>query len=322
MSSFVRPLCAALIGGALLVGCAANGASSPALSSARPNAGRTHSWMLPEAINDNLLYVSDQSNGVMVYTYPPGGFKFVGMLNGVTQPMGECVDKAQDVWVTENTFTGNHLLFEYAHGGTDPIATRSVPGTPIACSVDGRSGDLAVVEYPPLLGDKFVLSIFRNAGGKPINYTNANSGLTFCAYDHSGDLFVDGSASGGKLNLAELAKGQKSFSPITIGQTFKIAGALQWTDKYLAIGDYGAIYRFSIDGDTATEVSSTQLTVGEQYFPGQFTIDGARAVVPYNGDDYSGFVNLYRFPAGGTRTRTLRNFSQPYAAVISRGAQE
>jgi hypothetical protein len=274
--------------------------------------------MLPEARTDNLLYVSDQSNGVMVYSYPPGGLKFVGMLNGVTQPLGLCLDKAQDVWVTESSFSGNHLVFEYAHGGVQPIATLSVPGTPIACSVDRRSGDLAVVAYPPLLGDKITLSIFQHARGRPENFPESTFGMQFCTYDDKGNLFVDGSVSDGRLNLEELPKNEKSFSAINVGQTFLTAGALQWTGKYLAIGDYREIYQFSIDGDTATEVSATPLTIGGNYSPGQFTIDGARAIVPYTAQDYAGFVDLYRFPKGD-RTRSLRNFSEPFAAVISRG---
>jgi hypothetical protein len=64
------------------------------------------------------------------------------VLTGFNDPLGECIDKAGDVWIV-NALAGQ--ILEYAHGGTSPIATLSdslyMAGF---CSVSARTGDLAV----------------------------------------------------------------------------------------------------------------------------------------------------------------------------------
>jgi hypothetical protein len=72
-----------------------------------------------------------------------------------------------------------------------------------------------------------------------------------------------------------------------------------------------------VSGSTATEVDS--VPVHGAYAIDQLTIDGDRALVPSHLSQQAGFLNICKYPAGGTRLRTLRNFSQRYAAVISRG---
>jgi hypothetical protein len=54
---------------------------------------------------------------------------------------GDCSNRTGDVFVPNNT-----EVFEYAHGGTSPIATLSLPGNSgAACSIDPSTGNLAVV---------------------------------------------------------------------------------------------------------------------------------------------------------------------------------
>ena len=48
-----------------------------------------------------------------------------------------------------------------------------------------------------------------------------------------------------------------------------------------------------------------------------FSIEGDRAIVPFS-DDEGPYVNLYKYPAGGFRSKSLRNFSKPLDAVVSR----
>src|ERR1700729_1894606 len=49
----------------------------------------------PEENEQNLLYVADPgAGGVIVYTYEPPKYKFVGFLSGASSPAGECVDGA------------------------------------------------------------------------------------------------------------------------------------------------------------------------------------------------------------------------------------
>jgi hypothetical protein len=47
-----------------------------------------------------LLYVTDaRTHGVVIFTDPGG--KLVGTLTGFTNPQGECVDAAGDVWIVD-----------------------------------------------------------------------------------------------------------------------------------------------------------------------------------------------------------------------------
>lgn len=95
--------------------------------------------MAPEAKSEDLLYVST-SGGVAVYSYPAA--VLVGTLS-LLSPAGLCADNAGNVWIT-----GNQQIFEYAHGGSQPIATLDDSGySSKGCAVDPTTGDLAVTNF-------------------------------------------------------------------------------------------------------------------------------------------------------------------------------
>jgi hypothetical protein len=316
-----RLICAAIISGVLLIGCATNSTDTPAPSSAASSMHRTGSWMLPEAATDNLMYISDPGSGaIMVYTYPRAGYKFVGVINSPIQPLGECVDAKQNVWTTGNIDFQSYVLYQYAHGTTSPSAVLQDPvGTPIACAVDHANGNLAVASINAD-GSNLPLAVYKNGSGKPNQFEYQYLYPEFLTYDNKGDLFaVGGRPNDGAVSLVELPRGGKNLVPIQISQHFKATGGIAWDGKYLAMADAGAatIYRFQISGSAATEVGSVAVP-GAQTID-QLTIDGNRALVPSHPSQGAGFLNIYRYPAGGIRLRTLRNFSQPYAAVISFG---
>ena len=131
---------------ALCAGCAqpamqlgAPGAASQ--TSVSTSNGKARSWMLSEARHRDLLYAAANNSTVYVFSYPKG--TLVGTLSGFDFPEGLCVDRSGDVWITNSAGTGN--IVEHAHGGTSPIATlNSGYGDPIGCSVDPKTGDLAV----------------------------------------------------------------------------------------------------------------------------------------------------------------------------------
>src|SRR5262249_47577682 len=138
---------------AILAGCggsqppiAAPGAMPQTSAIATHAAGRK-SWILPEAKKRKLLYVADaQTADVYVYEYPNG--KLVGTLTGFQEAQGECADAKGDVFITvPSPYSASSEILEYAHGGTEPIATFSDPGygeEPWSCAVDPTTGNLAV----------------------------------------------------------------------------------------------------------------------------------------------------------------------------------
>lgn len=307
-------------GTALLGGC--GGLQPPigtpgGLPESREVARRTdrgRSWMAPGAQTTDLLYVSDYGNGIIVYKYAPPRLKYVGFLAEPQLGEGECVDKAQDVFITGSDYD----IVEYAHGGTTPKAILTDPfALPLSCSSDPTTGNLAVVGYPDIFHQNYGAAIFKKARGKPTLYEDTGFAAFACAYDDKGNLFMDGSVTGGVVALAELPKGSSTFINIPLNQTFNGAGGIQWNAGEVAVGDYynAVIYEFRISGSTAQEVGSTPLDGSGTVI--QFFIDRDTAIVPSTLQNSSGYVKLYEYPSGGTALRTL-DFGSPSGAVVSR----
>jgi hypothetical protein len=311
-----------LFAGALLAGC---GQSLPGQT--RPETGQA--WMATGGSGENLLYVSDPgSNGVFVYWLQPrpAKLKLVGFLNAALYPRGECVDKAQNVYITDGNgpVTGLHEIFEYAHGGTTPIAAlRDPAGEPSSCAVDPNTGNLAVTTSAFQYREE--IAVFTQGRGKPKLYSDSQFlGFSFCAYDDKSNLFVNGS-SHSSTEFAELPAGGHKLRAITLNESFKGPGGIQWDGKHLAIGDSGAgvVYRFNVSGSAGTEVGSTQLgrtmTINQFYIePSNFGQGTRKLIDPVMRDQSGpGSVHFFDYPSGGRSTRKLPRFSTPYAVVVS-----
>jgi hypothetical protein len=281
------------------------------------NPDQRQSWMAPDAKKKNLLYVSDASaNDVYVYSYRTTKLK--GTLTGFNAPGGLCVDQAGDVFIAN---TSANDIVEYAHGGTSPIATLSDPGEyPVDCSVDPTSGNLAVTNLFSNSGPGSV-SIYPNASGTPTNYADPDiSEMLFCGYDDHGNLFLDGLTNGNVFALAELPNGSSTFTNITLNQSINYPGGVQWDGKYVALGDQDAnvIYRLQITPSGAKVVGTVQLN--DIPHPAQFWIEGRRdrskVIVPDS--ESGGYVGFWRYPAGGTATKTITGFRAPVGSTVSK----
>jgi hypothetical protein len=270
--------------------------------------------------SENLLYVADPtSGGVFVYTYAPPAIKFVEFLTDAPVPGGECVDAAQDVFVT-NVGAYSHVIFKYLHGATRPVAILSDPGgTPSSCSLDPTTGDLAVTSFRAG-SQPGELAIYKLARGTPKLYSGADfESMYFCGYDNKGNLFIDGYSPANFFAFSELPKGAGALKSISLNETFEAPGGVQWDDQHVAVGDNGGgiIYQFDIRGSYGTAVGSTALKRSQLVH--QFYIRMGRIIDPTGLEQGAGYVNIYDYPLGGRPTRTLGNFSSPYAAVISLG---
>ncbi len=168
---FVRYALTGCVATAMLGGCGGSqrpiGApgAMPQTSALATHATRGGSWMLPEAKSEDLLYIAAGlvDGAVYVYTYPRG--RFVGTLTGFAEPFGECTDSAGDVFIvafSNTSSSSSSTIYEYAHGGTTPIAMLSDPSAGVACAIDPVSGNLAVS------GDG--VAIYQHATGSPTMY--------------------------------------------------------------------------------------------------------------------------------------------------------
>src|SRR5581483_3687913 len=180
--------CSALVcglGAMTLAGCGATTGALPVKSDVLSRIA-SHSWMSPQSQSGALLYVTDaKSNDVLVYSYPQG--EQVGTLGGFGSPRSECVDAAGDVWIAD---TGGDNVIEFPHGGSKPVASLDIAGTPTGCSVDPVNGNLAVSGGVSGL----TVSVFRrtqHGWGSPMRYNDPDiTAAGFCGYDAAGDLFV------------------------------------------------------------------------------------------------------------------------------------
>ncbi len=280
----------------LLSGC---GAADPSAGVAPAGA----SWMHPEAQGRDLLYVASIPYDVDVYTYPQG--KMVGALSGFMGPRGLCSNAGGDVFVTET-----YDVKEFAHGGDAPIATLSDPyGTPQGCSVDPASGKLAVVTST-------VVAVYRAESrrrwhlerGHPIG-----ASLAYCAYDTSGDLFVNGRRGTGESVVLELPKGATEFETLSLQHGIAQPGNLEWSAGVLAIEDESdeVIYRFTIRKGNAALEGVTYLKDVKDVT--QFWIQDGTLIGP---DFARSLLDFWSYPRGGKPARTIA-VSDPNGVTVS-----
>jgi len=268
------------------------------------------SWVDAGAARGALLYVSDTvANSVSIYSYPR--LKLMGKLFGIHNPAGLCVDpRTSAVWVVSEQ--GGRVV-EFAHGGAIRIRTLKISAGFIqACAVDA-SGNLAVVTFNEY-DDHGGLLIFKNARGKPTFYQSRKMFFySFAGYDNRGNVFVDGSPY---ATLLELPAGGTKLKNVTPnGLQLSSPGAVQYDGADLAVGDQktGIIYRVS-----GTKIAGTTQLNGTCFVQQFFVDTESDVVIAPNVCSGKGDVLIYDYPAGGTATRRITGFTDPFAAVVSR----
>lgn len=317
---------------ASLVGC--GGAGAPAGSGATAalpahTASLGRSWMLPEANKQWLLYVSDGSNGsVDVFNYRARHGRLVGQITGLSFPYGQCVDGSGNVYVVDNDTS---KIYEYAHGGTVPIATAGDKyGKPDGCAIDPTTGNVAVSNFSGATSSTAGgLDIFSGGlSGKQTYYTDPSLYRVFPgAYDPSGNFWSQGIDYSGVVNFTELPPGKKQFTAIG-GLSITFPGSVQWDGYYLAVTDQNfqsgyttMIYRVTVSGSKATIVRSTHLT--DNCYPGH---DYMVAIQPFvtgvtrkkntvvaGNLNCPGNYNYFNYTTGGAPIRKFRTGVAPIA---------
>jgi hypothetical protein len=308
-------------------GCAglSGGSSLPAGSAT--TAGRSQ---MPDPSRDGklaLLYVTEASVGdVLVYKYDDGkGIDRIGQLTGFTYPAAPCTDRAGNVFVPDEEAA--HVV-EYAHGATLPERVYPDPKAfPIACAVDPKSGNLAIVNFKTYGGDANVVVIDARAANV-MTYADANFATGASAsYDGSGDLFVNGLDGQSAYELDELAAGATQLTSVQIhGATMHIPGRLQWTGAHLLAGDQSyrgqdtsGAYRLVVRGTSATVDGSIKFT-GSKDVAGFCKRGTGKTAKIVAADMRQNALFVYQFPGGGLVQRIDGPFT-PDGAVISQAGQ-
>lgn len=307
---------------ALTAGCTSastNGLGSP--SAALPPTLQTAVHGQDAGGNDLLYITSYGTSTVNVYDWP--SLKPVQTLKGFTHEDGLCVDGNGNVFVAN---TNANDILEYAHGGSKPIATLAdLPNYyPNSCAVDPVSGDLAVTNLAYGSASKTAnMVIFKHAAGRPKPYVVSTIYAYYtCGYDDRGNLVVDGLNLQNVPGFAILRHGSTHLEALTLDQSLRSAGGVQWEGKHWAIGDaYTKIYQFDISGTQGTKVGETTLdatgTIPE------FFISGDRVIAPehISQHDHAGRrAEIFKYPAGGAAIGSIRDLNLPFGAVISHGS--
>jgi hypothetical protein len=297
---------------------------------------RGRSWIGPNARKQSLLYVSDGSTGTIdIYTYKAKGGKLYGQITGLSFPYGQCLDRAGDVYVVDN---GTAKIYEYAHGGTSPIVTANDNyGFPTGCSVDAKTGNVAVSNFNSSSSGPGGLVVFAGGlSGSQTNYTNANLfHLWPPGYDPSGNLFVQATDPSGAPNLSELPAGKKTFTLLT-GLTVGFPGSVAWDGTYITATDQNyqsnyttMIYRLTVHGKKVTIVGNTDLT--DDCYPGRnwmvaiqpFIVAGTKrqpSTVVAGNLNCPNRENFFSYATGGNPERSLPSKiapASPYGQVVS-----
>lgn len=289
--------------GAVLSGCGQMPLPSSAPQTA-PNVAGASSWVRAGAKSGSLLYVSDGSSSVYMYSYPQ--LKLTGTLKGFEQPLGECVNKNGDVWIAN---FGAQEMDEYAHGSTKRMAALKTDAdhTPYGCSVNPKTNDLAVSTWRGGAGPGY-LSIYKQSRGTPKTYSDSAFVYAFFpGYDAKGNVFLDGVGSGSAFRYAELPSGKTKLVAVSLKQSIGYPGEVQFDGKYLAVGDQTAR---AILQTTGGKVNGTTTLGGSgtlySYFIAGKTVFGV--------DAYG--LGVYNYPGGGLPTNSV-SISHPFGVVLS-----
>jgi hypothetical protein len=274
------------------------------------------SWALPKAPGDLLYVTSFQHSGLAIYTYPRG--KHLGQVPTYSEPSAECADMAGNIFAI---FSAE--ILEFARGGTTPIRTLPDPsGTPLSCSADPTTGNLAVVNES-LPSNPGILLIYKPATGTPVSYSDTDINLYHVGYDNKGNIFVDGLSrvSGKRVGLAELPKGGSSFKNIKLDRLVEDPGSVQWDGKYMTVDDNRVIHRFTVSRSRGKVVGSTKLITHQIFAAVQTWIQGDAVVAVYVDSACPSLcptaVSIWRYPAGGKPTKSISGLDEPLAVAVS-----
>ncbi|MGA7355471.1 MAG: hypothetical protein WA431_15800 [Candidatus Cybelea sp.] len=248
-----------------------------------------------------------------ILAYPKG--TLVGQVtvpSGI--PEGLCSDSAGDVFVATYESSDKSYIYEYAHGGTQPIATLSDPGAPQGCAIDPTTGNLAVTNNATASYSPGNVVVYAAGQSVPMQYSDPNVRVfRFCTYDDKGNLFADGD---GGLDM--LPAGGESLNKISLNQLIDLS-SIQWVTKYqrLVVVDYISpfgphddVYQVKVSGSMGIVTGPTILKTGKSRRDrgspaAQFWTGDGRIIGPANVGSSATRLDFWRYPRGGSPKKSI-----------------
>ena len=306
-----------------LAGCAA----AQPLAQIEPEQQGPSSTSLASA---DLIYASGADvTHIYIFSYPQGKLvrKFAPPA-GTISLQGLCSDPSGNVYVTsvmKGSGTGGPVgnVYKYAHGGTKVLKTLTFfNAAPFGCSVDPTSGTLAIstVGLNARNGEVWTYAPGSNYGKQYSSYDTQN--YFYCAYDGSGNLFVDGQGAGTQMYLNEVKNGSSQMSELSLNKYISVSGMgqLEWDGAHMTFEHLtaAAIYQLSVSGSQVKIVGRTRLfgLNGSALS----TIAGKAIIVPTGVSQTS--LGFWKYPNGGKPLKTLSTPSALFALTISVGSRQ
>jgi hypothetical protein len=315
----VRWLHPAAVAGAiaLLSGCGVLRQDMPLVTPPSNGVALDGGVVAPPATSGDLLYVANKRpSDVSVLTFPQG--RLVATIKQIGRVQSVCSDTSGNVWMTTFVKGSDPFhLYKFRHGGTKPVEARIIRRSAYGCAVDPTTGNLAVISYGGSSDGE--VQIWRGARkGRPAVYFTGFAPAA-CAYDGNGDLFVDGLGGTG-VALAELVKGTKNFTDVTLGKNAGwTVGSAQWDGTYVTLGaatisGSSSIYRVQISGDRGKIVDMVHL----QHLASwpHFVIVNGEIAATQRGPVVRR-IGLYEYPAGGKAVDVFSGFDDPLGMTVS-----
>ncbi len=255
--------------------------------------------------------INDYGSYASVFNYP----KSVKQIATVTNVGGQgCT----------NVLNGYGKKIVWIIAAADQISEYTAPNKLVkSLSVDSNSfpsscamntdGDLAVGILAGTNNGAMV--IFKKAKGSGTIIKTPLVQEFFDGYDDKGNLFFDGYNEHQAFQLAEIPKGAKTAQPITISNTIRFPGSVQWDGKYVTVFDQLAnnMYRYTIKGTNAKLHDTIAFTGVSDC--AQTWIAGD---VVYCGDAGTDDGEVLNYPAGGSPIAVFTgNFDLPLGTVAT-----
>jgi hypothetical protein len=273
---------------------------------------------LPQSAVQSKVHQASGSSGELVYLTTKDAVLMV------SYPQGQIVGKI--AWyfpygiICSDPNTGNVFLpegetvYEYAHGGTTPIATVSFPSgysSVGGCAVDPTTGNLAQVAATVIKGQSTTaVLVYPQAQGAPTIYLSKKlTGFDYPAYDDAGNLFVTAETKKVRLRIGELPAGGNDFTVIKLSE-YVYPTKIQWDGTHLCFeynnGTNGStvIDQVKIAGRTGTIVNAIRLAEASTVYDEYFWIQNGSAFAVYGKIKQNNNIALgvWRYPSGGNPT--------------------
>jgi hypothetical protein len=152
------------------------------------------------------------------------------------------------------------------------------------------------------------IAVFPGEQG-PADVYSSGIDSSYCGYDGTGDLFVDG-YSGQQIALAELPSGSSGFSELNVGKYFPgPPSQVQWDGSYITYesvnGGEIMISRLQVSGSDVSVVGVTHFRIKKRAY--QSWIYHSRIVIPYGSPfNVATRVGVWKYPGGGSPVKSAK----------------